>query len=114
MGIAKTFVRTCSFSGLSGISSFIVDGGARTHEICGHLYEDVIVTGRPCGSVAQWSECSHGLREVLGSSRGRAVCFFLPCDIWWLSVGPCSGCEQQKDCLVGSCMVPGRFGDESN
>ena len=25
-----------------------------------------IVTGRPCGLVAQWSECSHGLREVLG------------------------------------------------
>ena len=42
-----------------------------------------IVTGRPCGSVAQWSECSHGMREVLGSSPGRAMCFFLPCDIWW-------------------------------
>ena len=40
-----------------------------------------IVTGRPCGSVAQWSECSHGMREVLGSSPGRAVCFFLPGDI---------------------------------
>ena len=39
-----------------------------------------IVTGRPCGSEAQWSECSHGLREVLGSSPGRAMCFFLPCD----------------------------------
>ena len=39
-----------------------------------------IVTGRPCDSVAQWSECSHGLREVLDSSPGRAVCFFLPCD----------------------------------
>ena len=50
-----------------------------------------IVTGRPCGSVAQWSECSHGMREVLGSSSGRTMCFFLPCDIWWLSVGPCSG-----------------------
>ena len=37
-----------------------------------------IVTGRPCGSVAQWSECSHGMREVLGSSPGRAMCFFLP------------------------------------
>ena len=43
-----------------------------------------IVTGRPCGSVAQWSECSHGMRKVLGSSPGRAMCFFLPCDIWWL------------------------------
>ena len=41
------------------------------------------VTGRPCGSVAQWSECSHGMREVLGSSPGRSMCFFLPCDIWW-------------------------------
>ena len=39
-----------------------------------------IVTGRPCGSVAQWSECSHGVREVLGP--GRAMCFFLPCDIY--------------------------------
>ena len=42
-----------------------------------------IVTGRSCGSVAQWSECSHGMREVLGLSPGRAMCFFLPCDIWW-------------------------------
>ena len=72
------------------------------------------VTGRPCGSVAQWSECSHGMREVLNSIPGRAMCFFLPCDIWWLSVGPCSGCEQQRDCLVGSGMVPSRFGNESN
>ena len=39
-----------------------------------------IVAGRPCGSVAQWSKCSHGMREVLGSSPGRAMCFFLPCD----------------------------------
>ena len=43
------------------------------------------VTGRPCGPIAQWSEYSHGLRGVLGSSPGRAVCFFLPFDIWWLS-----------------------------
>ena len=39
-----------------------------------------IVTGRLCGSVAQWSECSLGMREVLGSSPGRAMCFFLSCD----------------------------------
>ena len=37
-----------------------------------------IVTGRPCDSVAQWSECSHGMREVLGSSPGRAMCFSSP------------------------------------
>ena len=40
-----------------------------------------IATGRPCGSVAQWSECLHGLRQVLGSSLGRAVRIFLPRDI---------------------------------
>ena len=37
-----------------------------------------ILTGRPCGSVAQWSECSHGVREFLDSSPGRVMCFFLP------------------------------------
>ena len=73
-----------------------------------------IAIGRPNGSVAQWSECSHDLQEVLSSSPGRAMCFFLPCDIWWLSVGPCSGREQQRDCLVGSGMVPRGFGDESS
>ena len=29
------------------------------------------------------------------------------------SVGPCSGCEQQRDCLVGTGTVPSRFGGES-
>ena len=43
----------------------------------------IYVAGRPCGSVAQRSECSHCMREVLGSSPGWAVCFFLSCDIWW-------------------------------
>ena len=41
-----------------------------------------IDTGQPCGLVAQWSECSHSMQEVLGSSRGRAMCFFLLCDMW--------------------------------
>ena len=27
-------------------------------------YAGEIIAGRPCGSVAQWSECSHGMREV--------------------------------------------------
>ena len=40
-----------------------------------------IITGRPCGSVAQWSAGSHGTREVLGSRVGRVICLFLPCDI---------------------------------
>ena len=73
-----------------------------------------IITGRPCASVTQLSQCSHGMREVLGSSPGRAMCCFLHYGIWWLSVGPSSGCEQQRDGLVGSGMVPSRFGDESN
>ena len=38
-----------------------------------------IVTGRPCGSGTQCSECSHGMREIPGSSPGRAMCFFLHC-----------------------------------
>ena len=37
-----------------------------------------IVTGRPCGSVAQCSECSLCVREILGSCSGRAMCFCLP------------------------------------
>ena len=41
-----------------------------------------IVTGQLCGMVAYWSECLHGLREVLGSSSGRAMCLFLPFDIY--------------------------------
>ena len=43
-------------------------------------YAGGIVTGRPCGSVAQWSECLQGMQEVLGSSPGQAMSFFLPCD----------------------------------
>ena len=49
-----------------------------------------IVTGRPCGSVAQWSECSHGMREVLGLSPGRAMCVCLPCGI-------CGQCGSTND-----------------
>ena len=46
-----------------------------------------IVTGWPCGLVAQWSECLHGMREVLGSSHTWALCFFLLWDIWsWRKV----------------------------
>ena len=33
------------------------------------------VKGRPSGSVAQLAECSHGKREALGSSPGRATVF---------------------------------------
>ena len=54
------------------------------------------------------------MREVLGSNPGRALYVPLPSDIWWLSVGPCSDCEQQRDSLVS--LVPARFrvvGDES-
>ena len=39
-----------------------------------------IVKGRPCGSVAQWPECLHGMQETLGPSSGRTMCLFLPCD----------------------------------
>ena len=36
------------------------------------------VKGRPCGSVAQLAECSHGKREALGSSPGRTTIFSSP------------------------------------
>ena len=39
---------------------------------------DYYVKGRHCGSVAQLAECSHGKREALGSSPGRATIFSSP------------------------------------
>ena len=39
------------------------------------------VKGRPSGSVAQMAECSHGKREALGSSPGRATIFSSPVTI---------------------------------
>ena len=39
------------------------------------------VKGRPSGSVAQLAECSHGKREALGSSPGRATIFSFPVTI---------------------------------
>ena len=39
------------------------------------------IKGRPCGSVAQLAECSHGKREALGSSPGRAMIFSSPVTI---------------------------------
>lgn len=65
------------------------------------------VYGQSCGSVAQWLECSDGVREVL-----RAVFFFLPCNIWWLGVSV-FGLRAAGDSLVGSGTVLSRFGDES-
>ena len=77
---------------------------AQSIEVCSECNRSIVWLG---SSVV---ECSHGKREALGSSPGRATFFLRPCDIWWLSVGPCSGCEQQRDCLVGSGMVPSRSG----
>ena len=37
---------------------------------------DRLFTGRQCGSIAQWSECSHGMREVLGSSAFSSPVIF--------------------------------------
>ena len=36
------------------------------------------IKGRPCGPRAQLAECSHGKREALGSSPGRATMFSSP------------------------------------
>ena len=63
------------------------------------------VTGRPCGWVAQ-----SVVRVLAQSPRGSAICFFLP----WNLVCLCSGCNQQRDCLVGSGVDLSRYGDKSN
>ena len=39
-----------------------------------------IPTCLPSCPIGQWSECSHGLRGVLGLRTGRVMCIFLPCD----------------------------------
>ena len=73
----------------------------------------VNVTGRLCGSDWLGSsvvECLLGKQETVGLSLGQATFFFCPCDIWW----PVWVCEQQRDCFVGSGMVPCGFGDKSN
>ena len=66
-------------SSKGAVSSF--PGWFRADSGMNLIKQGEFVTGRPCGSVAQWLECSHGVREVMGSSPGRAMCFFLPCDI---------------------------------
>ena len=56
--------------------------------------------GWPCGSVAQLAECSHGKREALGSSPGRATIFSSPVTFWF-SVGSRLGQRASKSaCFV--------------
>ena len=63
-------------------------------------------------SVIKCKECLHGMREVFDSNPGRALYSPpLPCDIWWLSVGLCSDCEQRRDSLVS--LVPAPFWADS-
>ena len=77
---SSVWVRAQAASSKGTVSS--VPAWFRADLVTNLIKQGEIVTGRTCGSVAQWSECSHGLREVLGSSPGRAMCIFLPCDIW--------------------------------
>ena len=60
------------------------------------------------GSVAQLVRVLARPARGPGFESRSAMCVFLPCDIWWLSMGPCSGCERQRDCLVGTGTVPSR------
>ena len=75
----SVWVRTRAASSNGTVSSvpawFRADSGTNL------IKQGEIVTGRPCGPIAQWLEYSPGLRGVLGSSPGRVLCFFLPCDI---------------------------------
>ena len=84
-------------------------------QIFNGLY-DAGVTGRLCVSVAQWSECSHGMRGVLGSSPGRVMCFFLPCDIswpvWWANPRH-SRYQSEKDTAASSDPFTTLYGSTS-
>ena len=59
-----------SFCGLTCRTRFLADLGVNL------IKQGEIFTGRPCRSVAQWSECLHGMREVVDFIPGRAVCAF--------------------------------------
>ena len=88
------WVRAWAASGKGTVSSvpawFRADSGTNL------IKQGETVTGRPCGSVAQWSDYLHGMREVLGSSPGRTVCIFFPCDIWWPVWGSVLGLRAEK------------------
>ena len=65
-------------------------------------------------SVAQLAECSHGKREALSSSPGRATIFSSP-----VTFGGQGGFSARatsiKKCMFRcSSVVPSRIGDESN
>ena len=52
------------------------------------------VKGRPSGLVAQLAECSHGKRDTLGSSPGRAT-FFPPPVKFYSDVVECSPLDRR-------------------
>ena len=60
------------------------------------IKQEEVVTGRPCGWVAQWTECSHGMREVLGFNPGRAMCFSFPCEAVTLTVARSLVCYSSR------------------
>ena len=77
---------------------------------------DGCVKGRPCGLVAQFAECSHGKREALGSSPGRATIFSSPVTFGgqW-GGGVAARATSIKTCMSHcSSVFPSRFGDKSN
>ena len=49
-----------------------------SEQIRGRVY----LSRRKSSRVVVWLECSHGTGELLGLSPGRAICFFVPCDIY--------------------------------
>ena len=73
------------------------------------------VKGRPSGQVSwQTGKVSHGKREALVRVP-VGLRIFLPCDIWWFSVGSRLGQQALKSaCLVVPSFFRGKIGDESN
>ena len=63
-----------------GIIKFKTESGTNLSNLeWGSCYMSIMWT--------EWAECLHCMQEVFGSSAGRTQYFFLPCCIWWLSVG---------------------------
>ena len=74
------WVRARAASSKGTVSS--VPAWFRADLVTNLIKQGEIVTGRSCGSVPQWSECSHGMRESCLSFyfAYQSSC---GCVVWW-------------------------------
>ena len=72
------FMSNCTSGEKAKCFNMIVVSEGKLLILCVLIHIGIFATSSQCGSVAEWSECSHIMRDILGSSSGRAMCFFLP------------------------------------